>query len=235
MYPDRLEFKNDPLKAFDPRCRLASGAVFIFAVLYITDTVLLACLTVSPALLLSRDIKALLPRLSAVNLFCAMLFVTMPLGGEPLSAALLYTLRINAAALLSMFFVVSMGIGNLIPALSKLGAPGKLVSLLMLTYRYLFVIHRQVFYSVLSIRLRRPRQSMTMTWHSYAAAFASVFAGAFFRSQKVKLAARARGFDGVFPLTRTFRWKARDSLASAGAALAAILLLFANAALSGGM
>lgn len=235
MYLDRLEFKNDLLKTFDPRCRLASGAVFIFAVLYITNTILLACLTVSLILLLFRDIKALLPRLSALNLFCAMLFVTMPLGGEPLSAALLYTLRVNAAALLSMLFVVSMGIGNLIPALSKLRVPEKLVSLLMLTYRYLFVIHRQVFYSVLSMRLRRPRETVTMTWRSYAAAFASVLAGAFFRSRKVTLAARARGFDGAFPLTRTLKWKTRDSLACAGAALAAILLLVINAMLAGGM
>jgi cobalt/nickel transport system permease protein len=228
MYPDRLEFKNDPLKTFDPRCRIAAGMVFLFTVLYITNSFLLLCLIVSVTLWLFRDIRTVLLRLSALNLFCAMLFVTMPLGGEPLAAALLYALRINAAALLSMLFVVSMGIGNLVPALSKLKVPGKLVSLLMLSYRYLFVLYRRVFCSVLSIRLRRPRQTMTMTWRSYAAAFAAVFAGALFRSRKVKRAAGARGFDGVFPLTRTFRWKTRDSLACAGAALISITLLFIN-------
>jgi cobalt/nickel transport system permease protein len=235
MYPDRLEFKNDPLKALDPRCRLVSGIVFIFTVLYITSGFLLVCLIASLTLWLFRDIRTVLLRLSALNVFCAALFVTMPLGGEPLSAALLYTLRINAAALLSMLFVVSMGIGNLVPALSKLKVPGKLVSLLTLTYRYLFVLYQRVFYSVLSIRLRRPRQTVIMTWRSYAAAFASVFAGAFFRSRKVKLAAGARGFEGVFPITRTFKWRTRDSLACAGTAFMAALLLFVNALLPGGM
>jgi cobalt/nickel transport system permease protein len=225
MYPDRLEFKNDLLNAFDPRCRLVSGAVFILTVLSVTSTVLLVCLIGSLTILLFRDIKTVLLRLLAINLFCAMLFVTMPLGGEPLSAALLYTLRINAVALLSMLFIISMGIGNLIPALSKLKTPGKLVSLLVLTYRYLFVIHRRVFYSVLSIRLRRPRQGTVRAWHSYAAAFASVFAGALFRSRKVKQAAGSRGFDGIFPVTRTFKWKIRDSIACTGAVFISIMLL----------
>jgi cobalt/nickel transport system permease protein len=228
MYPDRLEFKNDPLKVFDPRCRLVSGAVFILTVLYITSSALLVCLIVSLALLLFRDIKTVLLRLSAINIFCAMLFVTMPLGGESLSAALLYTLRINAAALLSMLFVISMGMGNLIPALSKMKTPDKLVSLLVLTYRYLFVIHRQVFYSVLSIRLRRPRQNTVRAWRSYAAVFASIFAGALFRSRKVKRAIETRGFDGVLPVTRTFKWKIRDSTACASTVFTSIMLLFVN-------
>jgi cobalt/nickel transport system permease protein len=231
MYPDRLEFKYDPLKTFDPRCRLASGLVFICTVLYITSGLLLVCLIVSVALWLFRDIRIVLLRLSGLNLFCAMLFVTMPLGGEPLSAALLYTLRINAAALLSMLFVISMGMGNLIPALSQLKVPGKLVSLLVLSYRYLFVLYRRVFHSVLSLRLRRPRQTTAMAWRSYAAAFASVFAGALFRSRKVKQAAEARGFDGLFPLTRTFKWKTRDSLACAATAFISATLLFISSTL----
>jgi cobalt/nickel transport system permease protein len=178
------------------------------------------------ALALIRDIKTVLSRLAAVNVFCVLLFLTMPLGGYNPAVPLLYALRINAAALFSMLFVVPLGIGGLAPALAKLKVNAKLVSLLILTYRYIFLMYDRVFHAVLSMRLRRPRQTTQAAWRSYTAVFASAFAGAFFRSQKLIWAARVRGFDGVFPLTRSFRWKFRDTLALAAAFAVSILLIY---------
>jgi cobalt/nickel transport system permease protein len=226
MYPDKQEFKKDPLASFDPRCRLAAGVVFIFSVLRITNFFLLAGLVCAAALVLIRDIKTVLPRLAAVNMFCVMLFITMPLGGYDLAAPLLYTLRVNAAALFYMLFVVSLGIGLLAPALTKLRVNAKLVSLLILTYRYLFVMYDRIFHALLSMRLRRPRQTTRAAWRAYTALFASAFAAAFFRSRKINRAARARGFDGVFPVTVTFRWKNRDTLALFIAFAVSILLIY---------
>jgi cobalt/nickel transport system permease protein len=211
MYPDKREFKHDLLRSLDPRCRLGAGLVLIFSVLYVTDPFLLAGLIIAAALALVRDIKTVLTRLAAVNMFCVMLFLTMPLGGYDLKAPLVYTMRINAAALLYMLFVVSLGIGDLAPALTKLKVDAKLVSLLILSYRYLFIMHDRVFRSVLSMRLRRPRQSTPAAWRSYTALFASAFASAYVRSQKISRAAQARGFDGLFPLMRIYRWKIRDT------------------------
>ncbi|MDR2133779.1 MAG: energy-coupling factor transporter transmembrane protein EcfT [Treponema sp.] len=226
MYPDRLEFKNDPLASIDPRCRLAAGAVFIFSVLHITNPLLLLGLTAAAGTALVRDIKTVLLRLAAVNLFCALLFITMPLGGSGLAAPLLYALRINAASLFFMLFVASLGIGGLAPALTKLKINAKLVSLLILSYRYLFVMYDRIFHAVLSMRLRRPRQTTMGAWHSYTALFASAFAGAFFRSRKISRTAQARGFDGAFPLTRILAWKIRDTLILLAAIAVSILLIY---------
>jgi cobalt/nickel transport system permease protein len=211
MYPDKQEFRHDPLSSLDPRCRLAAGFACIAALIHITDPVLLLGLITAAALALVRDIHTVLPRLGAVNVFCAVLFLTAPLGGSGFMVPLRYTLRINAAALFSMLFVASLGIGRLASALTALRVPAKLVALLVLTYRCLFIMHDRIFRSLLSMRLRRPRQTTQAAWRSYPALFAAALASAFFRAQKLSRAARARGFDGVFPRTRTFRWKGRDT------------------------
>lgn len=226
MCLDKLEFKNDLLKSLDPRCRLAAGFLFIFTLLYVTKFLLLLVVIASAIILLARDIKTVLLRLGAVNMFCILLFVTMPLGGESIEAAFLYTLRVNAAALLYMFFIIPLGIENLAPALAALKVPAKLVSLLVLSYRYLFVLYRRVFYAVLSLRLRRPRQTTAMTWKSYGAVFASIFVSAFFRAQKVSRAARTRDFSGIFPVMRFFRWRMRDTFASIVLAVIVLTLLY---------
>jgi energy-coupling factor transporter transmembrane protein EcfT len=211
MYPDKGEFKHDLPGSLDPRCRLAAGIAFIFAVLHITHPFLLFALIGAALLALVRDIKTVLSRLAAVNMFCVLLFITLPLSGSGTSPPLLYTLRINASALFYMLFAASLGIGRLAPALTKMRVHAKLVALLILTYRYLFIMYDRVFRAVLSMRLRRPRQATPAAWRSYTALFASAFASAFFRAQKISRSAGARGFDGVFPVTRTFTWKIRDT------------------------
>jgi cobalt/nickel transport system permease protein len=235
MYPDKREFTHDLPGCLDPRCRLAAGFVLIFSVLYITNLFLLLGLISAAALALVRDIKKVLPRLAAVNMFCVMLFITLPLGGYGFKAPLLYTLRINASALLYMFFVVSLGIGRLATALTKLKVHAKLVSLLILTYRYLFIMHDRVFRSVLSMRLRRPRQAAPAAWRSYTALFASAFVSAYVRSQKISRAAQARGFDGVFPLMRTCRWRVRDTAVLILSVTVSVLLVYLDGNLGQGM
>jgi cobalt/nickel transport system permease protein len=199
--------------------------MLIIAAVNIQRFPLLLGLTAAPLLLLARDIKIVLPRLIPANLFCALLCITVPLGGGGFATVLCYTLRINAAALLGMLFIIPLGISGLASSLSALKTPPKLVSLLILTYRYLFVMYERVFASLLSIRLRRPCQTTGMGWRSYAAVFAAALAGALFRSRKVWLAMESRGFDGVFPITRSFAWKAGDTAALAACLAASIGLL----------
>jgi energy-coupling factor transporter transmembrane protein EcfT len=234
MYLDKREFTHDLLGPLDPRCRLAAGFVLIFAVLYVTNPFLLLGLISAAALALVRDIKAVLPRLAAVNMFCVMLFFTAPLGGHGPEVPLLYTLRINAAALFSMLFVVSLGIGCLASTLTKLKVHAKLVALLVLTYRCLFIMYDRVFRSLVSMRLRRPRQTTRAAWRSFTALFATALAAAFFRAQKLNRSARARGFDGVFPLTRTFTWKGRDTVVLILVFTVSVLLVYLDGNLGQG-
>ncbi|MDR0601829.1 MAG: energy-coupling factor transporter transmembrane protein EcfT [Treponema sp.] len=238
MLLNRLELKNDILKNTDARCRLTAAFVFTLAAIHLGNIVLLICLDLflflTPVLFrlqpapLIRNFRIVLFRLFQVNIFCVLLFITMPLGGEKIGKAVVYTLRINASALAYMFFIIPMGIGKTASALLKLKVPAKLVSLFVLTYRCLFIMHQRVFRAILSMRLRRPRMGTLTAWRSYTAAFAYALAGAAFRSKRIAAAMRARGFDGALPVTAVFKWKLTDTLFLAAVVIFSFLILLAD-------
>jgi cobalt/nickel transport system permease protein len=111
-----------------------------------------------------------------------------------------------------MVFIIPLGIGGLANALSKLRVSSKLIALLLLTYRFIFVMYERVWTASLSLRMRRPASMPSIQlWRAYAAMLASAIIGAEMRSQKVWTALQSRGFDGVFPLTHLFRWTMKDT------------------------
>jgi cobalt/nickel transport system permease protein len=226
MYLDRLEYKKDTLRIFDGRCRLLSLVLLVIAVISagsfaVTGGIALACLAA-----LAREIRVTALRLVPVNLMAAALWLPVAFGFDA-SKALLYTLRINCAALVSMCLVFPMGLSALAASMADLGAPEKLVSLFMLTYRYIFLLHDRLFTALASMRLRCARQSGDLyRWRSMAAVFASALAHALFRGNRIWAAMLCRGFDGAFPVTVALKWKLRDSLLLAAcAAFAALVIL----------
>ena len=229
MYLDRLEFEKDPFQGFDPRCRIGAAVCLILLVLTVTNPFIGGAImlgAVVPFLKEKREMRKLRLRLIPVNLFTLILWVSLPLNGlwfhfdgaggvgitESLSRLLLYTLRINTAALLYMVLIIPLGIGGLANGLMKLKVPATLISLLVLTYRYIFVLYQGLFVSVLSMRLRRPRQNTLEQWRSYTAVFASTLVKALLRAQKIGNSMKVRGFTGVLPVTRVFIWRLQDTL-----------------------
>jgi cobalt/nickel transport system permease protein len=249
MYLDRLELKNDfPLSGLDPRCRVAAGVVCILSVLTVSRWYILvglSLLLLVPAVLAGEG-RTVLRRLVPVNVFCLFLWLTIPLNTwlasfvtpdpgslvvdhaaayiRAAAEALRYTLRINAAALLYMRFIVPLGAGGLANVLMTWGAPRKLAALLILTYRYIFLLYGRLSTALLSMAQRRPQQKEAALWRSYTAAFASSLAAALFRAGRIETAMKERGFDGAFPVTAAYTWKARDTrwlIGSVGMAAAA--------------
>jgi cobalt/nickel transport system permease protein len=222
MYLDRLEFKRDTLRIFDGRCRLLSFVLLTAAVIggagYVLNGVLaLVCLAA-----LAREIRVTASRLIPVNLMTLALWLPVAFGFDP-RKALLYTLRINCAALLSMWFVFPMGISALAASMAGLGAPPKLISLFMLSYRYIFFLYDRLFTALAAMRLRCTPHNDLYRWRSIAAVFAAALTRALFRGRMVWAAMRCRGFDGAFPVTAALDWKLRDSLLLAVCAAAAVL------------
>jgi energy-coupling factor transporter transmembrane protein EcfT len=210
MYLDRLEYRKDVLSPFDGRCRFVSAAFLLTAAVYTTSAVtlssaMLLCLTVH-----ARELRVTFLRLIPVNVMAAAVWIPVLFGFDA-GRALLYTLRINAAALLYMVFIIPMSISAIASSMTKLHVPEKLVSLFVLTYRSIFLLHERFATALISMRLRNPRNGTLSLWRSFAAVFASTTAAAVFRAQRVSLARAARGFDGGFPVTHTFKWRARDS------------------------
>jgi energy-coupling factor transporter transmembrane protein EcfT len=238
MYLDRLEFKNDLLTGIDPRCRIGAGLCLILSGITLSQPLLLGVFILGMLVILWKDIKRALARLIPVNIFVLILVLTLPLGTlwpgaggivpedtgkiilagsepafrEALKAALVYALRINAAALICMVLIIPLGIGGLTNALMKLRCPKKLAALFLLTHRYLFVMYRRVFVSAASLRLRQPRQSIPDQWRSYTAVFGTALVSAILRSRKIGRALQVRGFNGAFPVTRAFTLRAGDLL-----------------------
>ncbi|MDR1352832.1 MAG: energy-coupling factor transporter transmembrane protein EcfT [Treponema sp.] len=252
MYLDRLEFKSDPFKAIDPRCRAGAGVCLILAATNISRPAVLAGLILGAALALRKDTRRVLGRLVPVNIFALFLWITVPLNalgtrlfaapapdapgaglGAAFNAALIYTLRINAAALVYMALIIPLGIGGIANVLIKLRFPPKLAALFLLSYRYIFVMYQRVFVAALSLRLRQPRQGILGRWRSYAAVFGTALVSALFRSQKIGRALQSRGFNGDLPLTRTFTLKPGDILFLCGAILLSAGLLALDGLLRG--
>jgi energy-coupling factor transporter transmembrane protein EcfT len=203
--------------------------------LALSSPFLLAALVLGAAFSLRREGKRVLARLLPVNLFALFLVLTVLQGAlwegaggsgvrAALGAALVYVLRINAAALLYMALIIPLGIGGLTNALLKLRCPEKLAALLLLTYRALFVMYQRLFVAAASLRLRQPRQGTLGQWKSYAAVFGTALVSALQRSGKIGRALQSRGFCGSLPITRSFALKAGDLLFLAGALLLAALL-----------
>jgi cobalt/nickel transport system permease protein len=247
MYLDHLELKKDPLQAksgktIDLRCRVICAFVFIATAVSISNYYILTTLIIVLTILLMPSIRIVLLRLIPVNIFTLMLWVSLPLGvfittysegvintvsyTNALYDALRYTLRINTAALLTIVFIIPVGISGLSNALSKLAVPKKLVALILLSYRYIFVMFERISVSLLSLRLREPPKRATLDrWRTRAALVATALLSAEQRSQKVWLAMQSRGFTGTFPVTATFRWKLRDTIILVSALLFSFFLL----------
>jgi cobalt/nickel transport system permease protein len=211
MYLDRLEFKKDLLKSFDGRCRLLSAALVIIAVVSIGDAVLLSAAALALLCAAPGEFPVTIRRLVPVNMMAILLWLPLAAGFSPRSA-LLYTLRINAAALGYMRFVTPMGISLIASSMSALRLPEKLVSLFVLTYRYIFLLYEGLAAALTAMRLRLPERATLSQWRSLSAVFAAALTRSVFRSEKIKIAMLNRGFEGSFPVTVSFAWRARDSV-----------------------
>jgi cobalt/nickel transport system permease protein len=218
MYLDRLEFNKDPLKSFDGRCRLLSAASVMLSVTIMTNVVLLCAAALIGICALPGEFRVTIRRLVPANMMAAALWLPLVAGFSPHSA-LLYTLRINCAALAYMRFVAPMGISLIASSLSALRLSEKLVSLFVLSYRSLFLLNEGFATALAAMRSRLPEHTTARQWRSLAAVFAAALTRAAIRSEKVRVAMSIRGFDGGFPATVSFVWRLRDSVLLAACAV----------------
>jgi energy-coupling factor transporter transmembrane protein EcfT len=215
MYLNRLDITHDILRRFDPRARVIAGVVFIIVSIHISHCLILVCISSACMLLLCRDFFRVLKRLVPVETFCALFLLQALCGLLPGQTALVFILRINCAALLYMLTVVSMGFGVFVQALAALRISPKLVSILYLTHRYIYMMSDTVFSAVQAMRFRKNRNNngVVYIWRSYAAVFAASLCAGFVKAEGVNVALLSRGFDGLIPQTAVWRrWSAKDSI-----------------------
>ncbi|MDY6831835.1 MAG: cobalt ECF transporter T component CbiQ [Thermodesulfobacteriota bacterium] len=153
-------------------------------------------------------------RIAVVNIFILFFWLVLPFtyDGDPLfrvaglavtrqgvAFAALLTLKSNAIILGLVALVATMSFVTMGHALGRLGLPDKLVNLLLMTYRYIFVIEAEYGRIVRAVKIRGfvPRTSLH-AYKTYAYIVGMLFVKASERAERVYGAMQCRGFKGKF-------------------------------------
>jgi energy-coupling factor transporter transmembrane protein EcfT len=226
MYLNRLEIKHDILRSFDPRARLITAcALLLLSVSLVEYAALFGMIAVCLALLY-RDLVCAAKRLIPLETFCLLFLIQTAVGFITTRTAAVFILRVNCAALVYMLLVIPLGPGTLAQTLACLKVNQKLISILYLSSRYIYVMHDKVIFAAAAMRFRAsPYQRGTIAaWKSFAAVFAAALVSAFIQADAVSAALLSRGFDGAIPKTVVLVWRVKDTLLAAGGG--AVLLLY---------
>jgi cobalt/nickel transport system permease protein len=214
---ERFAEISSPIHRTDPALRVVAAVFYSFTVALADDLPALAAALLFSAVLAAAarlPLKALLQRLAAAAGFLLLLWLVLPLSypGDPLlrigplvvsrqgvRMALLITCKTSAILIGFTALVASMHLATLGHTLTRLGVPDKLVHLLLLAYRYIFVIQIEYQRLVRAAKLRNFRPSTTLhTYRTYAYLLGMLFVRASERSARVHQAMKCRGFNGRF-------------------------------------
>ena len=208
---------NSIIHKLDPRIRIIVASVYCFVVAFSEDfPALLLALVISLALVVSARLKfkEVIKRLVLVNGLILLLWLVVPLtyGGNPffqlgpldisrpgtLLAARI-TLKSNAIVLALMALVATMAFSTIGYALRQLKVPQKIIHLLLMNYRYIFVIEQEYQRLIRAAKIRafQPKTSLH-TYRTYAYVIGMLLVRATARAHRVHQAMQCRGFKGTF-------------------------------------
>jgi cobalt/nickel transport system permease protein len=225
----------------DPRVRIAIAVLYAFSVALSNrlPTLFLA-LAFSFALIgMSRlPLRNVAKRVALVNGLVLFIWLIVPITypGEalvslgPLTATregVLVSLRIalksNAILLAFIALIATSPMATLGAALGRLRVPEKIVHLLLLSYRYIFVMEEEYRRLVRSTAVRGFRPSTGLhTYRTFAYLVGMLFVRASERAERVHMAMLCRGFSGKFHSLYEFSFTRRD-MAWLAAAITALL------------
>lgn len=205
------------LQHIDPRFKIVAAVAYSFttALCYEFQTLFLS-FSIAVFIIIFSGVRLwqVAKRLILVNTFIMFLWIILPLtyGGNTIYSigpiniylsglvfAAKITLKSNAILLVLIGFVATMPFATLGHALNRLKIPDKLVFLLLLTYRYVFLIHKEYQKIIRSIKIRgfKPKNSLH-TYKTFAYIVGMLLIRASDRADRVYNAMRCRGFHGKF-------------------------------------
>lgn len=201
----------------DPRVRVLFATLYavVTAVSYRFDTLIVsAALSFLLTAFAGLDLRKVVKQLTVVAGFLLLIWVMLPVtfNGEVLFTAgpLVVTrpglvmsaqITLKTVAILFVFIVLvtTMPITTLGHTLGRLGVPAKLVFLLLITYRYIFVVEQEYsrIYRAARIRGFKPGTNMH-SYRTWAYMIGMLFVRASLRADRVHNAMKCRGFQGRF-------------------------------------
>ena len=224
MISEPFAIGNSVIHQLDPRIRLAFTILYAFVVaLSYQFSVLVMALTISAALIVISQVSItdVFKRVIWVNAFIFMLWLLLPITfkGEILTQigfltiyrpgivlAAQITLKSNAILLVFIALVATMSFSTLGHALFRLRVPEKIVHLLLMTYRYVFVIEQEYLRLIRATKIRgfRPGTNAN-TYRTYSYVVGMLFVRAAARAERVHQAMLCRGFKGQFYSLQEFQ------------------------------
>jgi len=213
----------------DPRFRVVMATVFSIVVALSNHfPVLLAAFSISVILtVLARlNLREVLKRLRVVFWFLLLIWVVLPLTfkgnslyrvgqftiTEPgVMLSIRITIKSTTILLALMAMISTMTIVTLGHALNRLHLPEKIVHLLLMTYRYIFVIEQEYQRLLTAIRIRGFRSDTSIhSYRTFAYLIGMLFVRASTRAQRVHQAMLCRAFRGRFYTLARFKPSVRN-------------------------
>jgi cobalt/nickel transport system permease protein len=128
-----------------------------------------------------------------------------------LGAALLLVAKALALVTLMLVLLATAPLDATLKAAHALRVPGLLVHLVLLTYRYLFVVADELSRLRVALRVRGYRNRASRhSYHTVGSVAGTLLVRSAERAERVSQAMRCRGFDGYFRSLATFRTTAAD-------------------------
>lgn len=229
----------------DPRCRLAAATLLCFVIALGQKIPMLWTglgLSVIFVLWARLNLVLVFRRLLVIWGFLLFLWAVLPftydgdvvwrigtfgITRQGIDQCTAISIKSNAILLVFISLITTMDFSTLGYVLNFFKIPEKLVHLLLLTYRYIFVIEQEYRRLIRTARLRSfvPRTNMH-TYRTYAYLCGMLFVRASARAQRVYHAMKCRGFSGRFICLNEFSLSLSDIIWTLGVITAAACLIF---------
>lgn len=229
MLQETFSTGTSPIHRLDPRSRIIMATLYAFLVALSNrfPALLAACVFSFVLVGVSRlSVMEVLKRIAVVNGFVLFFWLVVPVTypGESLFSlgpltvsregvlvSARITLKSNAILLAFIALIATSSVATLGAALSRLRVPEKIVYLLLLNYRYIFVMEEEYHRLVRSATVRGFQPSTTLhTYRTMAYLVGMLFVRASERAERVYMAMVCRGFSGKFYSLKEFSFSGRD-------------------------
>jgi cobalt/nickel transport system permease protein len=233
MIEESLAEGNSFIYELNPKLKIVFAVFFSVVIAISKDfNTLSAALAVSVTMVcLARlDLKNVFKRLSVIFAFMALIWLVLPLTyeGRPLfhlgplpvtQPGIILSAQISiksiAILLMLMTLLATMTVATLGHALSHMGLPDKLVHLLLITYRYVFVIEQEYHRLIRAMKIRGFKPGTNLhSYKSYAYLIGMLFVRSSERGEQVFRAMKCRGFSGRIHTLWTYEPSANNLIFS---------------------
>jgi len=213
---DALDAPHSPLAGLDARWKLAAFLVAGAAIMAIRDPriVFIGSVASIAMLVLTRiPVRRIRSRLIAFGFFLLPFLIVLPIvrGRAGFLPAAIIGMRAAALFALALIVVATAPFHRTMQAAQALGMPRVLTQVILLSYRYLFVLRDEFVRIRTALRVRGFRAGTTVrAYHTIGLVTGSLLLRGEERAERVAHAMRCRGFDGRFRSLSPFRTRRVD-------------------------